>query len=562
MENAEDWAQLNARTAELDQRNTDLVCQLDRLREKHVVELSQLREALRAQYEAQVNEQRQDFDTFRETTLTSKQDLNDELDLRGRRIEQLQDELVQQEKRYEEQQSSLAIRINEAVEASEERFQASAQLEHKQLLEAFDREKVAILEEKREIEDEWRLRESELAEQNEQLAAELSELRKRMDRFPNEPEGESAPISVDRVVELDREPPPPRVAPAEFNEPDSEISTMFFQPGEIDELLKKKAPPPEVPATDSEFINTDEHSPAARAVFTADDESSESEAVGFGELSSTRIIAPTFLEELSGAPESDAPLAGSDVNVMEPAPVFADPEQASVHVEHEDEHFAEESDFADFQADSLASEQDLISAVAPLVDEGAHEGDDEVREPETADDGEKAKEELDEIQAYMQRLLNRSVTATEDEDKVETGTTEPALAQRSQSANEPTREVKQRPVGPANDAHEEEFVPRSMAPELKADLKVLREVANQSAKQAISVSSRAQARNVFLSNLVIAFVVGSCGCIAWTFSDSVLSVTWLGGSAAVVVAAYLACKAFAQAGFILTEKVKASRQAP
>ena len=547
---SQDRERLNSRIAELERQEKELVGQQDRLRDQHQAELDELKISLQTQFEDRVNAQRQELETDKEAARESNQALKAEIEQRDHRIAQLEDELAEQIERYEKQQNDLVTRINEAVAASEERLEAAAQIEQRQMLDAFEREKEAILEEKQSAQDEFRSREAEWGRQNDQLCQHVSHLEDQLARLEKETDrtGESPLGDLPDAAKLEEQfPEHLQTNHAASDDSDHDVPedrTMCFAPGEIDALLKRRGTPSDDPTGASDQSSFD------------DELIERTKPKGLEDVSSTRIIAPSLLSDPSQFELTDpAESTDSVESVSDSAERWSEPLASS------SPEIGEEADSGVFSSgDEVREDEPLPEPPSPDTAPASFEN--KLHNPESNAANDEADEEMDEIQAYMRRLLNRSELDGAD---LSQRYTSQKNSFQSPVSVQPPKKPKRKQSQTSSETNAEpdgEFVPRSMAPELKADLTALRELANQSAKQAISVSSRAQARNVFLSNLVTAFVIGSCGCMAWTFSPSMMSVVWFSGSAAIGFALYLTFKAFAKAGLILVGKSEVPRGNP
>ena len=178
--------------------------------------------------------------------------------------------------------------------------------------------------------------------------------------------------------------------------------------------------------------------------------------------------------------------------------------------------FASDLDSESFD-DTGESAYDSVAA-APLEEEVAPEP-----QPVAEDSGAPDVEE-DSIEAYMNRLLQRVQTDSEgDADKPETISlsTSASLTESQLSATNTLEAVEesQEPIDP-----DAPLVPRSEAPE-QASLSALRELANESARSAITRSARLKSRNVQLkgaTNFFFAAVALACGCACLFFLPGVM----------------------------------------
>ncbi|MEL6107112.1 MAG: hypothetical protein AAFU85_13805, partial [Planctomycetota bacterium] len=97
----------------------------------------------------------------------------------------------------------------------------------------------------------------------------------------------------------------------------------------------------------------------------------------------------------------------------------------------------------------------------------------------------------DSIEAYMSRLLQR---VQGDEPEAEDETT-PAGTDSIPIASETIQTVAETATGPESERAETPIIPRSQAPEREHNMSAMRELANQSARNAVARSIRLQARN-------------------------------------------------------------------
>lgn len=219
--------------------------------------------------------------------------------------------------------------------------------------------------------------------------------------------------------------------------------------------------------------------------------------------------------------------------------------------EHPEDSIAEDQDVSPMDAESAFPE--LYSGEASNVDDATTD-ETESREDEVDDSSmvtpsdespmssdpsvtvDATEEDDDSIEAYMNRLLNRvqgssgSNTAAVKPETLSMSTSTPVrdLSPISESLSisaEPTPSVE--PVDP-----NAPLVPRSQAPERKSDLSAMRDLANSSARTAISHSTKNQIRNIQLSgmfSLALAFgaiIVALGSTFLFGLSGGLLYLAW------------------------------------
>ncbi|MEZ6110399.1 MAG: hypothetical protein R3C99_05215, partial [Pirellulaceae bacterium] len=145
-------------------------------------------------------------------------------------------------------------------------------------------------------------------------------------------------------------------------------------------------------------------------------------------------------------------------------------------------------------------------------------------------DGDEEEEDHDEsIQAYMNRLLNR----------VRDDRTDPAPAPLPKSVSAPAPlPVTEEPTY----VEPKEYIPRSQAPERGVNMAAIREVANESARNAISKSTRSQWVTTATLSYILAFFSFAVALLLFFYLDQrVLGI--LGGLALLVVSGAFAFRA-------------------
>ncbi len=170
----------------------------------------------------------------------------------------------------------------------------------------------------------------------------------------------------------------------------------------------------------------------------------------------------------------------------------------------EDESPETDADYAQTQAFSEADTSDItVNAASPAASED---------------------EDDDSIEAYMNRLLNRvqGTPANGDTTRAESISLSASSVAIPESVSKTRRETESVVETIDLDAP---LVPRSQAPERKSDLSAMRKLANDSARTAISRSSRIQTRNIQIAglcNLGVAAVAVIAALLATFMLDGVL----------------------------------------
>lgn len=168
--------------------------------------------------------------------------------------------------------------------------------------------------------------------------------------------------------------------------------------------------------------------------------------------------------------------------------------------ELEEEEPVEADSFSGYQQQSEEIEEESSSA---MVQESSPEPvDDAVPTP----DASATEEEIDDdsIEAYMNRLLGRvqGTPGTEESSPVESVSLSSVSVNMDESTDVDT-ESNSSPMAPQAEIDPDApLVPRSQAPERNSDLSAMRDLANQSARTAISRSARIQTRNMQMAGVM------------------------------------------------------------
>lgn len=221
----------------------------------------------------------------------------------------------------------------------------------------------------------------------------------------------------------------------------------------------------------------------------------------------------------SAASESRVESAADDINLADTSDDRGQPTQDQTIITSNDVHAA--GSCGSVIAESSQGNQADHSAPAPAA---ARQGPDEEES----------------IEAYMARLLKRvrgdAVTnAFVEQQAVAAADTSPATATASGKPNEQASELM-----PAQPIAPEEFLPRKSAPEQATDVQAMRELANQSARQAITRSSqvRFQRRSLATTLGACAMAALSIGLFAWAF-DTGNRLAWGGSAVSTLGSGYL-----------------------
>ena len=188
-----------------------------------------------------------------------------------------------------------------------------------------------------------------------------------------------------------------------------------------------------------------------------------------------------------------------------------------------------ESDGTESHWDDVNDQSDQFPATEPGLDQ-EHEQSVESPVEATAPMPGGPGADDDSIEAYMNRLLQR--VQGEDEPAVpEAPMPETISASTSQSSSAPLPVTKDADTeeramaAPQPVENDEPLVPRSQAPERAGDLSAMRDLANSSARSAISRSARVQSRDTQIQAMVsFACAVGALACngVAFYFLSGVL----------------------------------------
>jgi hypothetical protein len=151
---------------------------------------------------------------------------------------------------------------------------------------------------------------------------------------------------------------------------------------------------------------------------------------------------------------------------------------------------------------------------------------------------ESGHEDDDSIEAYMNRLLQRvQGDPNSDVSQPETVTLTTSSASEMNETAVVETEIADESIPDAHDP-EAPFVPRSQAPEKSSDLSAMRELANASARSAISRSVRIQTRDTQIKGMVrFAYAIGAvlCGLACLALLPGVMC--YLGVAMTIIVAA-------------------------
>lgn len=188
-----------------------------------------------------------------------------------------------------------------------------------------------------------------------------------------------------------------------------------------------------------------------------------------------------------------------------------------------------------YEIDTQASEPGF-----KVAEDSQHESPSDVQDAATvpAEDGDLGDE--DSIEAYMNRLLNRAqadVRTESEEDEtvsVSTSLSSSDLSETSESqAHSGEEHADSEMIDP-----DAPLVPRSHAPEKNSDLSAMRELANASARSAISRSVRVQTRDTQIKgaiNFACAFGAAVCGVACFIFIPGIVRFLAVGMTAVVAV---------------------------
>ncbi|WP_149752796.1 ABC transporter ATP-binding protein [Rubripirellula obstinata] len=167
--------------------------------------------------------------------------------------------------------------------------------------------------------------------------------------------------------------------------------------------------------------------------------------------------------------------------------------------ELEDEESDEEDSYASFkqQSEAIDAEPSSATPAETSPESGGNAGaTQEMGATEEADD--------DSIEAYMNRLLGRvqGTPGTDSKAPAESVSLS-SVSVSPQDASEVESESGSSPIAPQSEIDPDApLVPRSHAPERNSDLSAMRDLANQSARTAISRSTRIQTRNMQMAGVM------------------------------------------------------------
>jgi hypothetical protein len=251
-----------------------------------------------------------------------------------------------------------------------------------------------------------------------------------------------------------------------------------------------------------------------------DDDSPESASVGFEYASGdmTAMMPESFGPDSFG-PDSFGPDSMDSGAYASDNEDVAGVDMPGVDMPGEDVTDAKDA-FASYHqemlADPVAAPEDMPAAEAPV--ESPYEPEpiqipepepiqqpEPVQQPEATGNEQEADEESDDsIEAYMNRLLGR-VQATPEATSTASTNSEPAASlsvSLSGDSNPPTTDSSIPIVPEIETDPDAPLVPRSKAPERDSNLSAMRDLANQTARSAISRSTRIQTRNMQMAGLL------------------------------------------------------------
>lgn len=146
----------------------------------------------------------------------------------------------------------------------------------------------------------------------------------------------------------------------------------------------------------------------------------------------------------------------------------------------------------------------------------------------------------DECKLYMEQMMARLRGESPSDSSAA-----PATVETTEVAPEPSSETPsepappEQPKAPITSLDELRSGPK---PEQTADISALRDLANNSAREAIKIANTKQARETALANLAFSAVAGGIGgFMAWD-ADGTIGLQLIGGAAAVAGAGYWACR--------------------
>ncbi len=284
-----------------------------------------------------------------------------------------------------------------------------------------------------------------------------------------------------------------------------------------------------------------------------DDESAAEEPVAEDSTERTFVLDSEFDDHAESDDESasewnyDSPSAHeTSVSELSLPEMDDSPERDDSSELGATQEFDDSADATDFEQSDESTENPAVLAQA-LVAEALAEA------PEPVED--------DSIEAYMSRLLQRvqgdpAVPAAKP--------APPKEAPPAKAAKKETQPVAEAQTEPAEDGIESSkpeppkdntpLVPRSQAPELSRNLSAMRDLANQSARNAVARSIRVQARDTqmkafFKAALALSFIAMAAGVYLFVSWSSTIKIAMIG---AFVVLAVV----FGQEGYVLARDAK------
>lgn len=229
----------------------------------------------------------------------------------------------------------------------------------------------------------------------------------------------------------------------------------------------------------------------------ASDASSENDyGLGLGEMTAMMPEAHPLNESVPTDGDAATDMDSEESNV---ANAFA-----SYHQEMKAELQAEHTDAPEFAAGGDAEPE---NPVAEIMDSGEA---DSANQPaasdptQIADNTEDSDSDDDSIEAYMNRLLGRVQATPGTQESTTTSSDSSASVSVSLSVDPvPATTESSIPMVPEAEIDPDApLVPRSKAPERNSNLSAMRDLANQSARSAISRSTRIQTRNMQIAGLL------------------------------------------------------------
>lgn len=235
------------------------------------------------------------------------------------------------------------------------------------------------------------------------------------------------------------------------------------------------------------------------------DASSEHDyGLGFGEMTAMMPEPHPSNESVPTDADADAAM-DMDSKESNVANAFA-----SYHQEMEDELQAEQVDASEI---ATVGDAEPENAVAERMASGEA---DSAQQPaasdpiKTADNTQDSDSDDDSIEAYMNRLLGRVQATPGSQESAKTSSDSSASVSVSLSVDPvPATTESSIPMVPEVETDPDApLVPRSKAPERNSNLSAMRDLANQSARSAISRSTRIQTRNMQIAGLLNFGVAG------------------------------------------------------